>query len=140
MRKERKQESFIQKPVYPGGIRAMRSFIKENLKYPKEALDSKIEGSVLVKYEVNYLGRVTKTNIASGLGYGCDEEAARIVQLFKFEIGKSPRRLKVKFNKSIRIHFKLPKNQPTQKPSKVQLNYTVTDSKPSKYSYTIRVN
>ena len=139
MKKERKQKSFIQKPVYPGGIKAMRQFIKENLKYPKEALEARIEGSVLVKYEVDYKGKVIKTIIASGIGYGCDEEASRIVSLFKFEVGKSPRRLKVKFNKSIRINFKLPKQKPKPPSRKVQVNYTITESKPSDYSYTINI-
>ena len=146
MRRERKKESFINKPTYPGGLKALREFIKKNLKYPLEAMEAKIEGSVLVKYEVNFKGKVTKTEIASGLGYGCDEEATRLVKMFKFEVGKNPRRLKVTFHKSIRINFKLP--EPVKKSTaknNIKVNYTITKSEkkpPSQsntYSYTIKL-
>ncbi|NNF34987.1 MAG: TonB family protein [Saprospiraceae bacterium] len=146
MKKERRKDSFINKPIYPGGMKAMRKFVKERMIYPQEALESKIEGSVLVKYEVNYKGKVTKTEIASGLGYGCDEEAARLVRMFIFKVGKSPRKLRVKFHKSIRINFKLPKVKEKPKTSNVQVNYTITKSKAasppsssSSYSYTINI-
>ncbi len=147
MRKERKKESFINKPTYPGGLKAMREFIKKNLQYPQEAIDAKIEGSVMVKYEVDYKGKVTKTEIASSLGYGCDEEAARLVKMFQFKVGKNPRRLRVKFHKSIRINFKLPKPKKKPNPTKqMQVNYTITKSKKkpvpstsSSYSYTINL-
>ena len=146
MKKERRKDSFINKPIYPGGMKAMRQFIRERMKYPQEALESKIEGSVLVKYEVNYKGKVTKTEITSGLGYGCDEEAARLVKMFIFKVGKNPRKLKVKFHKSIRINFKLPKVKDKPKTKNVQVNYTITKSKPSpkssssnSYSYTINI-
>ena len=143
MRKERKKESFIHKPVYPGGLKAMREFIRKHMRYPSEAIEAKIEGAVLVKYEVNFKGKVTKTEIGSGLGYGCDEEAARLVKMFKFQVGKNPRRLKVKFHKSIRINFKLPKPKPKPTTKNVQVNYTITKSKQkpdnssSTYNYTI---
>lgn len=143
MKRERKKNSFIHKPNYPGGIKAMRQFIKDRMKYPQEALDSHIEGSVLVKYEVNYKGKVTKTEIGSGLGYGCDEEAARLVRMFIFKVGKNPRKLKVKFHKSIRINFKIPKVKDKPKTKDFQVNYTITKSKPasssSSYSYTINI-
>ena len=143
MRKERKKESFIHKPIYPGGLKAMREFIRKHMKYPKAAIEAKIEGSVLVKYEVNYKGKVTRTEIGSGLGYGCNEEAARLVKMFKFQVGKNPRRLKVKFHKSIRINFKLPKPKAKPTTNKLQVNYTITrtNQKPSgsspSYNYTI---
>ena len=47
-----KKKKFIQKSEYPGGIEGLRSFIKNNLKYPQKALENKIEGNVLVKYKV----------------------------------------------------------------------------------------
>jgi protein TonB len=146
MKKERRQDSFINKPIYPGGMKAMRKFVRSQMKYPQEALEAKVEGSVLVKYEVNYKGKVTKTEIGSSLGYGCDEEAARLVSMFNFKVGKNPRKLKVKFHKSIRINFKLPKTKETPKTKNVQVNYTITKSKPSStsptsstYSYTINI-
>lgn len=126
MQKEKKPKHFIQKPVYPGGLKAMRKFLSSNLKYPKEALNKNIEGSVLVRYGIDYKGHVFETKVISGLGYGCDEEAERIVKLLKFEVPKTPRKLKVKFHKNIRIKFKKPKAK------KVQLKYKYSTNQKKK--------
>ena len=47
-----KKRNFIKKSTYPGGKEALKKLIKENLKYPKEAIENKIEGNVLLKYKV----------------------------------------------------------------------------------------
>lgn len=139
--KHRKDDQFIKKPIYKGGIKAMREFIGKNLKYPKEALANKIEGSVQLNYDVDYKGVVTKTQVISGIGYGCDEEASRIIKLFKFEVPKNPRKLKVSFHKKIKINFKLPKERPIKK---TQINYQIkitppSSSKSKTINYTINI-
>ena len=113
MRKERKDKHFIKKPTYPGGPSAFRKFIRENLKYPKEALEQKIEGTVNLSIDIDYKGKVTDAHIISSLGYGCDEEAMRICKLLKYEVPKH-RGVKVLFHKKIGIHFKLPKGKPSR--------------------------
>lgn len=90
----------------------MNALIKENLKYPAEALKNKIEGKVQLRYEIDYKGNVVKAKVISSLGYGCDEEAQRLVKLLKFHMPKIPRKVRLKFNKTIRINFKLPKKKP----------------------------
>ncbi len=134
MRTKRKEENFIKKPYYDGGIKAMRTFIKSNLRYPEEALKNKIEGQVHLRYSINYQGKVVKTKIISGLGYGCNEEAERIVKLFTFIVPKAPRKLKILFHKTIRINFKLPK--PKVKKG-LHLNYQIKKEKRKSYEYTI---
>ncbi len=132
MKRERKPKHFINKPVYPGGLKAMREFISKELKYPQEALELKKEGIVRIKYDIDYKGNVFNTYILSGVGYGCDEEADRIVRLLKFEVEKT-RKVRVVFHKTIQIKFKLPKPK-KQKPTKfippkirtVQYNYVTT--------------
>lgn len=156
MQKERKDNHFIKKPIYPGGLKAMRELIRKELKYPAEALESKIQGTVYLRYNIDYKGKVTSSKILSSLGYGCDEEAQRIVSKFKFEVPKGPRKLKLKFHKTIKIHFRLPKEAPKKtvsppKPrqSTTQLSYSITSSpkkenksapkpKSKSYSYTIK--
>jgi len=142
----------MSKPHYEGGIKAMRQLIKENLKYPKEAIKKKIEGSVKVRYDIDYKGNVIKTKVIKKLGHGCDEEAERLVKLFKFKLERT-RKMRVIFHKSIQINFKLPKEKPKKviPPSKpkVSLQYNITSSeqkpkkvRPSKnqsYSYTINI-
>lgn len=152
MSKERKDHSFIKKPIYPGGTAAYKKFIKENLKYPKAAVENKTEGVVFVKYTIDHKGKVIDTQVMKGIGHGCDEEAKRIVSLLKFEIPKGPRKLRVTFHQKTQITFKLPKQKykPVPKapsPSKMNLVYQYVPSpkKPSKkpavkkpsYTYTI---
>lgn len=126
MSKEKKDKHFIKKPVYPGGTAAFNEFLKSNLKYPKEAKEKKIEGTVVVKYSIDHLGKVSDTKVIRSLGHGCDEEAERVIKLLKFEIPKGPRKLKVLFHKEAKIQFKLKKSakpKPTTQPS-----YNITTS------------
>ena len=102
-----KKKKFIQKSEYPGGIEGLRSFIKNNLKYPQKALENKIEGNVLVKYKVNSIGEIFNIQIIQGLGFGCDEEAIRIIKKLKYPKLLN-RKIKVTTNKKISIKFRLP--------------------------------
>src|ERR1700709_2744857 len=85
MKKKAKPESFIKQPRYPGGSKALEEFIRSNLKYPDEALENKIEGTVTLKYDLNVFGAVTDISVVHGIGYGCDEEAVRLVKMLQFE-------------------------------------------------------
>ena len=84
----------------------MDKFITENLRYPDEAITNKIEGTVAVEFDLDVYGEVTDAKIKHGIGYGCDEEALRLVRMFKFE-KKKYKGMRVIFHKSISIHFKL---------------------------------
>ena len=148
MAKERKDKHFIKKPKYPGGPSAMRKFIRENLKYPKEAQENKIEGTVTIKYDIDYKGKVIDTHIISGLGFGCDEEADRLVRLLKFEVPRT-RGVRVLFHKELHVHFRLPKKKKV--PQQIGYQYVVTKpkkqapvekSRPSSgsYHYTLKIN
>lgn len=149
MKKIRGENSFIKKPVYKGGRSAMNAFIKTNMKYPPEAIKQKIEGKVQLKYEIDYKGNVPMAKVVSSLGYGCDEEAERLVKLLKFEMPKNPRKVRIKFNKSIRINFKIPNLTPKPKVKvksgqNTKVIYRVTKSKEStntgtSYTYTITI-
>jgi TonB family protein len=137
----RKPESFITNPVYPGGKKALNDFVTSNLKYPEEALKNKIEGSVSLEYDVNVFGDVIATRVLHGIGYGCDEEACRIVSLLKFPKHKY-KGLFVVFHLKINIHFKLhsaSKIIPQQQ--NVVYNY-VEKKKTEKpqQGYTIKIN
>ncbi|GJM33831.1 MAG: hypothetical protein DHS20C18_28320 [Saprospiraceae bacterium] len=126
--KEKKEKHFIQKPIYEGGIAAMKTFIREHLKYPQEALAKKIEGTVRVEYTINYKGVVTDAKVIAGISQACDQEAIRVVKLFLFKVPKI-RKLKVVFHKTINIHFKLPKVKPQKKQ---QIQYTIIAKPPAK--------
>jgi protein TonB len=104
---EKKPKHFLKQPEYPGGPKAMSKFIYENLRYPKQALEAGKEGVVLVEYDINHEGLVMDTRVLQSVGYGCDEEAERVIRLLKFEVGKN-RGIKVVFHKKTQIQFKKP--------------------------------
>ncbi len=74
----------------------MLKFIDENLKYPEEALHQRIEGTVHLEYVVNGLGKIVNVKLLEGIGYGCDEEAIRLIKSLVFE--------KV-YNKGLNPHY-----------------------------------
>ena len=142
MQKERKDKHFIKKPQFPGGDKAMLNFIKTQLRYPQEARENQIEGTVHVKFEINQVGEVTNPKIIAGIGYGCDEEAIRVVQLLKFDIPKN-RRKNLLFNKTIQIHFRN-KSKSIDEASKVEpkVQYILTpqnNTENKSYSYQINL-
>lgn len=140
MKKEKKPDQFIRHPSYPGGIEAMRAFIKKNLRYPEEALKNNVEGTVSVAYEIDHLGTVIDAKIKGGIGHGCDEEALRITKLLKFGVPKH-KGLRVTFHKTINIHFRLPTIPKPSSNTQLVYNYVEKkkEGKPS-YSYNISVN
>ena len=71
----------VANPEFPGGQDSMIRFIKSNLEYPKKAADLKIHGSVIISFYVEKDGRLTGIAVKKSLGYGCDEEALRIVKI-----------------------------------------------------------
>ena len=148
MKKETKDKHFIKKPYYKGGNEALKSFVNEHLKYPKKAFEEQMEGTVVVRYEINHKGNVVNAKIISSLSKECDKEAIRVVRLLNFVVPKSYK-ARVSFHKSIQIHFKMPKSQPEQSnPVAQQIQYKITPSeksstpkekpKSTSYNYSIR--
>jgi len=131
--KHRKPESFIKQPNYPGGKKALDDFIKQNLRYPEEAFNNKVEGTVSVDIDIDVQGRVIGTKVKHGIGYGCDEEAKRLAGLLVFE-KKRYRGMHVIFHRNINIHFKLNDASPvpTKKDGNMQVAYQYTEKEKKK--------
>ncbi len=133
-----KKKQFIKRPKYPGGPKAMRAFIQRNLRYPPEAWERGIEGTVHIRFTIDHKGEVIATKILSGLGHGCDEEAIRLVKLLRFEVPKN-RKVRVVFHKTLHIHFR----KPAQTPTALSYRYVEASKKDdgedntSGYHYTI---
>ena len=124
MSKPRKDEP-LKTPLYKGGMAALKKFITQNLVYPQQALDAKIEGDVEVAYDVDGLGRIKNVKILSGLGYGCDEEVIRLINslVYQTAINKGRNTLT---HKKLKINFKLP----APKPKGLSLNYELKKEVP----------
>ena len=89
-------------PQYIGGDKARIEFLKENIKYPLEALNKKIQGSVYVTFVINEDGSLSNIKILKGIGGGCDEEVLRVVKLMpNWKPGKQK-------GKPVMVQFNMP--------------------------------
>ncbi|MDN5348663.1 MAG: periplasmic protein TonB [Bacteroidales bacterium] len=103
----KKEKKFIDLPRYSGGKDALSKFIRENLKYPKEALEAKVEGKVVIDFDVDDNGAVHNVRLVQGIGFGCDEEAMRIVSLLRYQKVRNRGR-RVLMHSKLNIRFNLP--------------------------------
>lgn len=67
-------------PEYPGGEKAMYSFISNNLNYPEIAKKAGTQGRIFVTFVVEKDGSITDVQVLRGIGDGCDEEAIRVIK------------------------------------------------------------
>lgn len=81
----------------------MGAFLQRNLKYPAMALNENVSGRVVVNFIIDEEGKVEKATILKGIGYGCDEEALRVIKLMlKWKPGiKNGKPVKATFNQAI---------------------------------------
>jgi len=92
---------------FPGGTKAMYSFLGRGIDYPSSARRMGIEGKVYVQFVVSKDGSISNVNVIKGIGAGCDEEAARVItSMPKWTPGKQ-RGVPVKSRMIIPVHFKL---------------------------------
>lgn len=70
--------NFIE-PVPSIGFDLYNTYLADSLQYPQAALDNKIEGVVVLELIISESGILEVIKIIKGLGYGCDEEAQRLV-------------------------------------------------------------
>ena len=94
-------------PSFMGGNSEMYKFLGKNLKYPTAAQRANIQGKVFLSFIVEKDGSITDIETMKGIGFGCDEEAMRVVKLMpKWIAGKqNGRNVRVKF--TIPVFFKL---------------------------------
>ena len=91
-------------PEFPGGMAAWSKFIQKNLRYPYMAQDAAIQGKVYISFVIEKDGSVSDVSLVKGIGYGCDEEALRVIK-------KSPKWKPGKQNKqTVRVRYNMPIN------------------------------
>ncbi|HLK98365.1 MAG TPA: energy transducer TonB [Hymenobacter sp.] len=66
-------------PEFTGGMRAFGEYLTANLRYPERARAARVEGKVFVHFIVRKDGRITDVGVLKGIGFGCDEEAIRVI-------------------------------------------------------------
>jgi TonB family protein len=67
-------------PQFPGGKKALETYLKTNMKYPKRAIEHRIEGRVIFNIEVSADGEITKIWLFKGIFPDCNEEAFYLIK------------------------------------------------------------
>ncbi len=62
------------------GTEAYQEYLAQNLRYPAAARDKAIQGVVRLRFTVNKNGKLSNFKVVQSLGYGCDEEAIRLIK------------------------------------------------------------
>ena len=73
---ESKKEIIKPKPINGD---AYPQYLKDSLRCPEAALEAKIKGSVTLQFMVDSNGEISQIEVLKSLGFGCDEEAIRLV-------------------------------------------------------------
>jgi len=100
-----------QMPEFPGGEEAIREFVVKNIQYPQKAIDAGAYGRVFVGFVIEPDGSVSNVTLLRGIGFGCDEEAMRVVKMMpKWQPGMQNGEA-VRVSYMIPINFKLEDQQ-----------------------------
>jgi protein TonB len=67
-------------PEFPGGPDAVRRYIEKTVVYPVPAIRKRINGVVIISFDVNKLGDVDNIQVEKGVNPMLDEEAVKAVK------------------------------------------------------------
>jgi TonB family protein len=94
-------------PEFPGGEKAFKQFVADNVNYPVQASDKGIQGRVYVQFVVNENGMVENPKVVRGVDPLLDEEAIRVISSMPaWKPGKQKGKA-VKVSYTAPINFKL---------------------------------
>ena len=89
-------------PVFPGGNDQIRTFLMNNIRYPKAARDARHQGGVYVAFVVDREGKAKDARVLRGVSPELDEEALRMVEIM-------PRWTPAILDgKAVDVHFTIP--------------------------------
>lgn len=72
--------TIVEEPAQPvGGMREFYHYINKELRMPSEARRRGVSGRVFVEFVIKEDGTITDVQVVKGIGYGCDEEAVRVI-------------------------------------------------------------
>ena len=105
----------VEQPAeFPGGIHALMQWLSNNVKYPEEAQQSKIEGRVITKFVIEKDGTVSDVQVTTSVNPVLDAEAVRVIKnMPKWRPGKN-NDIPVRTYFNLPISFKLPEVMPQE--------------------------
>ena len=104
-------------PYFPGGGKKCLEWIAKNTKYPKEAVENRIQGKVYVSFVVEKDGSLSDIKIVRGADTLLDEEALRIIKSMpKWIPGKNDKGELMRCRFTQPVVFKLDNDQNKSEP------------------------
>ena len=96
-----------QMPEYPGGMQALFEYLSQNLKYPEDAKQQKVEGRVIAIFVVETDGSISNVEVVKPVFPSLDAEAVRVLSdMPKWKPGmQSGKVVRVKY--TVPINFQL---------------------------------
>ena len=69
-----------QMPEFPGGMEALNTYLRNNIRYPQEAQKAGIQGRVIIQFIVSKDGSITDAEVAHSVDPQLDAEALRLIK------------------------------------------------------------
>ncbi|HBS88155.1 MAG: hypothetical protein A2W91_05230 [Bacteroidetes bacterium GWF2_38_335] len=89
-------------PEFPGGNSGLIDFLSANSKYPEEALNKNLKGTVMVGFQIDTTGKVCEIVILKSVHPILDQEAKKVV-------GKMPLWVPgIQHNRLVRVSYQVP--------------------------------
>ena len=66
-------------PQFPGGAANLMSYLQQTIRYPKEAMEAKTQGRVIVQFVVEKDGSISGAHVVKSVNPQLDAEALRVV-------------------------------------------------------------
>ena len=89
-------------PEFPGGVAKLMQYLKDNIRYPKEAKEAQTEGRVIIQFIVEKDGSIKDAEVIKSVDPLLDAEAIRVIcGMPKWKPGEQK-------GKPIRQHFTIP--------------------------------
>ena len=103
-----------EQPSYQGGMEAFYKYVIGEIKYPLQARNAGVEGTVQVQFVLERNGSISNVTAKSSIGPECDQEAIRVIKNATGFIAGSQRGRTVSTTMVLPITFKL--NQEKRNP------------------------
>lgn len=89
-------------PEFPGGMKAFMKYVQQNYHYPEAALESGVNGQVILQFVVERDGSLTDIKVLRDLKFGTGDEAVRLLK-------NAPRwRPGIQNGRPVRVAYTLP--------------------------------
>ena len=120
-------------PQFPGGEAALMRYLSQNIRYPKEAMEAKTQGRVIVQFVIEKDGSISGAHVVKSVNPQLDAEALRVVSAMPNWTPGTHNGQTVRVKYAVPISFRLEGNE---KPNVVgtftpvaEWSFTPTDSK-----------